>query len=148
MEFGREERKLSKKNQVVFPKTFRNDFGDNLIITKGFDKNLFLVAAPNIDILMTNPDKSLFVSKNSRALRRYLLGNANRIELDSSKRFVIPEYLREFASLSTDIVFARFGNYIEIWDKNAWDSQQEFLDITAPAIVEEISRNKTESSKT
>lgn len=139
MEIGRIERRLSKKNQVVFPKKFRDEFGSTLIITKGFDKHLFLVSKGNIDLLLVNHNQSVFVGKQERAMRRFLLGNAREVRLDSTKRFVIPQYLRMFAGLKADIVLMRFGNHIEIWDKGAWDSQQEFLDLTAGNLVEEIS---------
>lgn len=140
MVIGREERKLNKKQQVVFPSRFKETFGNRLIITKGVERNLYVVPRGNIDTLLANGDKTLFVRRNVRQIQRFFLGNATEVELDSSARFVIPEYLRKYAGLVNDIVFAGIKNYIEVWDKEAWDNQQAFLELTAERIVEDIGK--------
>ncbi len=54
--------------------------------------------------------------KENRQRIRFFLSGAYECELDKQGRFVLPQNLREYASLSKDIVIIGVGEYIEIWD--------------------------------
>ena len=69
-------------------------------------------------------------------MQRFLLGNANYVELDSKGRFVLPEYLREFANIQTEIVFAGIQRFVEIWDKKQWEEHQQELAKNIESIAE------------
>lgn len=42
-----------------------------------------------------------------------------------SGRLLIPVRFRKKAGLSRDIILAGCGDYLEIWDKNKWESQKK-----------------------
>jgi MraZ protein len=73
-----------------------------------------------------------------------LLGNATYIELDSKGRFVIPEYLREFASIDKEIVFAGIQRFVEIWDKKQWEEHQKGLAKNIESIADKLSEPEDE----
>jgi MraZ protein len=143
MLIGQFESKIGEKNQASLPKKFREILGEELIITKGFEKCLIVVPVDQWKTLLEGTEGRPFTNKNTRELQRFLLGNATDVTLDKKGRFVIPEYLREFANTKTEIVFAGIERFVEIWDKKAWDEHQRELGKDIESIAEKLSGDKT-----
>jgi|SRR5579885_1882800 len=138
MLFGQFEGKIGEKHQAALPKKFREVLGEKLIITKGFESCLIVVSEENWKTLLEGTEGRPFTSKDTRELQRFLLGNATDVELDTKGRFVIPEYLREFAGLGTEIIFAGIQRFVEIWDKTKWEEQQKELAKNASYIADRL----------
>lgn len=139
MLLGQYEGKISEKHQVALPKKFRKELGEKIIITKGFENCLIAVSENNWKTLLEGTEGKPFTDKNSRELQRFLLGNATEVELDTKGRFVISEFLRDFAGVKNDIIFAGIQRFVEIWDKEAWDKHQKELSGTIESIAERLS---------
>ena len=144
MLIGQYEGRIGEKYQAALPKKFREILGDRLIVTKGFENCLIVVSVENWKTLLEGTQGRPFTSKNTRELQRFLLGNATDIELDTKGRFVISNYLREFAKLKTDIIFAGIERFVEIWDKKTWDEHQKGLGENIESIAERLSGDKNE----
>lgn len=139
MLIGQYETKISEKYQVALPKKLRIILGDKLIVTKGFENCLIIVSIESWKTLLEGTEGRPFTNKNTRELQRFLLGNATDIELDSKGRFVIPEYLREFAGIKNDLIFAGIERFVEIWNKRAWEEHQKELSKNIESIAERLS---------
>lgn len=139
MLIGQYEGKVGEKKQVSFPKKFRDGLGDRLIVTKGLEQCLIVVSEANWQTLLEGTEGEPFTKKPTREMQRFLLGNASEVELDSKGRFVLPEYLRSYAGISEDIVFAGIQRFVEIWDKTAWEKEQEKLSGSIESISERLS---------
>ncbi|HUQ85011.1 MAG TPA: division/cell wall cluster transcriptional repressor MraZ [Candidatus Limnocylindrales bacterium] len=139
MLIGQYESKVSEKHQASLPKKFREVLGDRLIITKGFENCLIVVSLDNWKTLLEGTTGRPFTNKNTRELQRFLLGNATDIELDNKGRFVIPEYLREFAKIDNEIVFAGIERFVEVWNKKGWVEHQNDLNEKIESIAERLS---------
>lgn len=139
MLIGQYESKLSEKNQAGLPKKFRDQLGEKLIVTKGFEECLIVVSEENWKTLLEGTEGKPFTNKSTRELQRFLLGNASDVELDVKGRFVIPEYLRKFANLNDEIVFVGIQRFVEIWDKKQWEKHQEELAKDIDSIAERLS---------
>lgn len=139
MLIGQYDGKITEKHQAALPKKFRRELGDKLIITKGFENCLIVVSQENWKTLLEGTEGKPFTSKNTRELQRFLLGNATYVELDGKGRFVIPEFLREFAGVKNDIIFAGIQRFVEIWDKEIWEKHQKELSGTIESIAERLS---------
>ena len=139
MLLGQYDGKLSEKHQAALPKKFRDELGDRLIITKGFENCLIAVSEENWKTLLEGTEGKPFTSKNTRELQRFLLGNATYVELDGKGRFVIPEFLRNFAGIKNDVIFAGIQRFVEIWDKTKWEENQKELSENITSIAERLS---------
>ncbi len=139
MLLGQYEGKTSEKHQIAFPKKFREELGDELIITKGFENCLIVVSVENWKTLLEGTEGKPFTNKNTRQLQRFLLGNATYVELDAKGRFVISEFLMNFAGIKSDIIFAGIQRFVEIWDKKIWEEQQKELAGNIESIAERLS---------
>ena len=144
MLIGQYESKIGEKHQAALPKKFREVLGDKLIITKGFENCLIIVSVENWKTLLEGTDGKPFTNKSARELQRFLLGNATDVELDSKGRFVLPEYLRKFASINTEIIFAGIQRFVEVWDKKHWEEHQKELTKDIGFIAERLSGQEDE----
>ena len=135
--------KIGEKHQAALPKKFREVLGDKLIITKGFENCLIIVSEENWKTLLEGTDGRPFTSQGTRELQRFLLRNATYVELDTKGRCVIPEYLRKFAGIDEEIVFAGIQRFVEVWDKKKWDMHQDELSKNITSIAEKLSDMNT-----
>ena len=120
MLLGQYEGKIDKKSRCAFPKKFREDLGDKLIVTQGYESSLIVVSEENWKALLEGTEGRPFIESETRETQRFLLGGASSVELDSKGRFILPAYLREFGKIQNDVVFVGLSRYVEIWDKDKW----------------------------
>ena len=138
MLIGQYESKSGEKHQVGLPKKFREVLGEKLIVTKGFENCLIIVSEANWKTLLEGTEGKPFTSKSTRELQRFLLGNASYVELDQKGRFVIPEFLRQFAHIDTEVVFVGVQRFVELWDKKNWEEHQKELAKNIESIAEKL----------
>jgi len=144
MVIGQYDGRIGEKYQIAIPKKFREVLGDKLIVTKGFEGCLIAVSEKNWKTLLEDIEGRPFTDKVSREKQRFILGNASLVELDAKGRFVLPEYLRKYAGITDDIIYAGIERFFEIWDKDTWEKQQETLGKNIESIAEKLSEKKFE----
>lgn len=145
MLLGQYESKIGEKHQVGLPKKFRDVLGEHLIVTKGFENCLIIVSEENWKTLLEGTEGKPFTNKSTREMQRFLLGNASDVELDQKGRFVVPEYLRQFAHIQIDVVFVGIQRFVELWDKKNWEKHQEELGKDIESIAERLNISDQES---
>jgi MraZ protein len=69
-------------------------------------------------------------------MRRRFHGGSFDEKLDSAGRIRVPKPLLEHAGLDGACVVVGTGEYLEIWNVEAWAKQEDELDAEAPAIAE------------
>ncbi len=146
MIIGQYEGKVGDKARIAFPSKFREELGDNLILTKGLESNLIIISEENWKTLLEGTEGKPFTDKNTREMQRFLLGNASEILLDGKGRFVIPEYLRAHAALREEgeVVFAGIHRFVELWSKSHWEDQQDRLAKNIESIAEKLTKTDIE----
>lgn len=142
MLIGQFQGKVSAKYQVAFPKKFREILGEKIIITKGFEQSLLVISESNWRNVLDGLERQSVTQSSSRETKRFLLGGASFIELDKKGRFILPEYLRDFAAMTEDIVFLGQDTYVEIWDKKHWDSYSQELNKNISDVAESLTVRK------
>ncbi len=69
-----------------------------------------------------------------------MLAGAWDAQLDSQGRVMVPEYLRQYASLNKPVVVAGLFNRLELWDEGRWAQYkaktEEASDDIAAAMVD------------
>lgn len=123
---------IDSKGRIIIPSKFREDLGDDFVITLGLDGCLF--AYPNNEWLaFIEKLKTLPGTKEARQLQRYFMAGAAACETDKQGRILIPAKLRESADLNKDIVFVGVLNKIEIWSKERWENNNDYDNVDAIA---------------
>ena len=76
-----------------------------------------------------------------RRFQRLLIGYASDLEFDASGRVVLPQSLREYASLEKKLVLVGQGKKMELWDEAAWCAERDKLQeesMEGDAVPEEL----------
>ncbi len=132
--------KVGEKKRVSLPSKFREELGDEIILTRGYEDALIVVNKKLWESIASEVMNGSFIDKNIRDTSRFLVGGAKEIELDTQGRFVIPQALFEHANLEDEVVFIGLINWIEIWDKKKWEERLEYLKENSDKIATEISK--------
>jgi MraZ protein len=132
--------KVGEKKRVSLPSKFREELGDEIILTRGYEDALIVVNKKLWESIASEVMNGSFIDKNIRDTSRFLVGGAKEIELDTQGRFVIPQALFEHANLDDEVVFIGLINWIEIWDKKKWEERLEYLKENSDKIANEISK--------
>jgi MraZ protein len=132
--------KVGEKKRVSLPSKFREELGDEIILTRGYEDALIVVNKKLWESIASEVMNGSFIDKNIRDTSRFLVGGAKEIELDSQGRFVIPQSLYKHADLKNEVVFIGLANWIEIWDKKKWEERLEYLKENSDEIAQEISK--------
>ena len=138
MLIGQYEGKVGAKGRTAFPKRFREELGDKLIITFGYENSLIVVSEENWKALLEGTEGRPFIESPTRETQRFLLGGASGVELDAKGRFILPNYLREFGKVKENVIFIGLSRYVEIWDKDKWSKYQKFLEKNIDTISQRL----------
>ena len=66
-----------------------------------------------------------FTDKKVRSFNRFFLGGAEALDADKQGRVLVPSTLRDYASLTSQVVWVGVGDHIEIWDIDKWNEQMD-----------------------
>ena len=142
MLIGEYKSRVGEKKRVSLPKKFRDELGENLILTRGYENALIVVNEELWKKVATEVIDGSFINKDIRDTSRFLVGGAKEINLDDQGRFVIPETLFKHANLKKDVIFIGLVNWVEIWEKERWQERLEYLKEHGEEIAEEINKMK------
>ena len=141
MLIGRYSVNVGVKGRVAVPVKFRECLGKSAIISQGYEKSLLLVSRSKWEELTGFlKDKPLTISP-ARDTERFLFGSAFEVEFDSQGRIVVPQELREFAGLNSEVVFLGVGNRVEIWSRENWAKYDQVLKKNIEEIASKLSEN-------
>ena len=112
---------VDAKGRLIVPAKFREQLGDEFVVTRGLDGCLFAYALNEWHNMEERFREIPMTSKNARKFSRFLFAGAATCEVDKQGRILLPPVLREYAGIQKDVVLAGVLSRIEIWDKNRWD---------------------------
>ncbi len=129
MFMGEYNHSIDAKGRLIIPAKFRDQLGDEFIVTKGLDGCLFAFPKDEWQAFEEQLRKLPLTQKNARKFTRFFMGGAATCELDKQGRILLPQNLREFANLDKDVVLSGNLNRIEIWNKTAWAENSAYDDM-------------------
>ena len=138
MFIGEYSHNLDEKGRLAIPKKFRKELAKGAVITRGLDDCLFLYTNKEWGILAKKLANLPFSQANVRAFARLMLAGAMECSLDKQGRFVIPEYLRNYAGFKKEIVVAGLYNRLELWHAAAWKRYTKQTESTKNDIAEQL----------
>jgi MraZ protein len=120
---------LDEKGRLTVPARLRELLGaEGAHLIRGFDRNLIVVTASTYELYSKRINRMSVTSPQARSLRRLLFAYAAPVEFDKIGRFILPQFLRDFAGIKNEVVINGAGDYIEIWSPEAWSEQANILD--------------------
>lgn len=113
---------LDAKGRVTVPARFREELGDSFVVTRGFEGCITAYPKERWERIENNLMSLSLTNAAGRKLTRLFLGNAIECEVDKMGRILIPQPLRNAASIVKDVVLTGLGDRVEIWDQETWNS--------------------------
>lgn len=134
--------KLDAKGRLSLPSRLRTQIpesaGNALVINRGFEQCLVLYTKEDW-LLETEKLNAVddFMSPEIRRFKRIFTNGANLLPIDNAQRILLPKKLLEYAQLQDEVVLSAYGNKVEIWSKELYESE---LDVEANELSE-LARN-------
>ena len=112
---------VDAKGRLIVPSKFREQLGDEFVVTKGLDGCLFVYENTEWKALEEQLNALPLTNANARKFSRFFLAGATTCEVDKQGRILLPAVLREFARIDKDAVLVCVGSRIEIWSRDNWN---------------------------
>jgi MraZ protein len=126
---GHFEHAIDAKGRTSLPARFRDVLsatGDaRIILTKSpFDPCLHMVPMKGWEEIEAKIAAQPQFDANVIRLRRLYISAAVECEIDKQGRILVPNALRDYASLEKDVLWAGMVNMVELWSRAKWDEAQ------------------------
>jgi MraZ protein len=145
MFYGEYEHSIDRKGRLILPSRFREvakaNFIEKFFVTRGLDKCLFMFGEEEWKVQEQKFKAMPFTKQEIRKFNRIYFSGAIDIIPDRQGRFIVPQFLKDFAAIKKDVVIIGVSNRIEIWADNVW---KEFYS-TSRDSFEEIAEKLIES---
>ena len=94
---------------------------DRFFLTRGLDKCVFMFTEDEWRVQEQKFKSASFTKQETRSFNRMFFSGAVDVIPDRQGRFIVPQYLKDYASIKRDTVLIGVSNRIEIWDKKSWE---------------------------
>ena len=139
---GEFEHSIDDKSRLAVPARFRPALEDGLFMTRGVERC----------IVIYDPDSWRAVSdrvrnlnpwqEDARRMQRHFFSGAVQAQPDKLGRVVIPQFLRTYAQLETEVVVVGLADRIEIWSKNEWERERSDAERDSSELAEHLARDQ------
>ncbi|OGM05266.1 hypothetical protein A2715_05240 [Candidatus Woesebacteria bacterium RIFCSPHIGHO2_01_FULL_39_32] len=141
MLIGQYSSKLTEGSRISIPKKFREELGEGMIISKWYEGSLVLVSKLYWEGLVKRlTGETRIITSPVRDIDRFIYGSAFEVDLDSQGRFVLPESLRAYANIVSEISFIGLGDRIEIWGAEKWLELERGAEEKSSLAIEKIAK--------
>ena len=120
MFLGEHQHTLDAKGRVSLPAKFRNQLSGSVTVAQGLDHSLYVFPPEDYDRFMTDLLAKSDFNPKVREVRRFFASGATEVPLDSAGRVSLTPKLREWATLTRDVVVIGSGDRVELWDAARW----------------------------
>lgn len=128
MFMGEYNHSIDEKGRIIVPSKFREQLGENFVVTQGLDGCLFVYSNEEWESFVLGL-KNLPGNKEARQLQRYFMAGAVMCDTDKQGRILIPAKLRAQAGLDKEVVFVGVLSKIEIWSRERWEKNDGYDDM-------------------
>jgi MraZ protein len=129
---------IDGKRRMSLPAKFRKDLGTQVVVTHGLDSCLFVFSKTQWEQMISKLSQLSIGQSDSRAFNRFLLAGAADIDIDSLGRILLPEYLTEFANVTTNAVLIGVHDRVEVWNEEAWKAYKVRIGKQADVMAEKL----------
>jgi MraZ protein len=135
---------VDDKGRVSLPAKLRKyvspEAGDTFVVTRGFEKCLFVYPIDEWNKLEANLRNLSSYDPQHRRFIRAILELAQENQIDSQARLSIPPELREYASIQNEVRIIGTLDKIELWNPKIYEeyknSQPESYESIAAAVMQ------------
>jgi MraZ protein len=139
--------KVDAKGRLIIPASLKKQLPkaakDSFFINRGFEKCCIIYPANEWEKIAEEINKLSDYIARERQFKRYFLRGADKLEMDSASRVLIPKQMIEYAGIKSDVVLLAYGSKIELWSKRAYDKMLSEEPADFSALAEEVMSKKS-----
>jgi len=124
MFYGEYDHSIDRKGRLILPARFREIAKENGIerffVTRGLDKCIFMFSEDEWRSQEQKFKNLSFTKQETRSFNRLFFSGAAEVMPDRQGRFIVPQYLKDYAVIKRDAMIIGVANRIEIWDVHTW----------------------------
>lgn len=130
---GRFEIKLDPKGRLLLPSAYRQllpGHHPELVVTNSRYRHrscLDVYSAGEWEKLERRIAKLSSLRAEVQAFNRFYLSGGQPLEVDAQNRILVPQSLRRYAALDTQVVLVGLGSKFEIWSQESWNAIHDQL---------------------
>ena len=126
---------IDSKKRLAVPSKFRRELGQRAIVTRGVDQCLVIYPEKEWKKIAERLGSLPASQGEARSFARMMLSGAMDVRIDNLGRILVPDYLKEYASLKKSVVLIGLYNRVEIWDEKKWREYKKKTEVSVPDIA-------------
>lgn len=111
---------LDSKNRITLPAKYRERLADGIVLTTGRDRFLLVFPTAEFAQVQKRLNELSLTGRDASTLRRLFYSNASDLKPDKMGRVIVPEELKEYAGIGSEVVIVGAGQFMEIWSPDEW----------------------------
>ena len=124
MFYGEHEHSIDNKGRLIIPSKFREVFKENYVerffVTRGLDTCLFVFTEDEWKKQESRFRTLSFTNREAREFNRLYFSGACEVTCDKQGRILVPQYLKDFAKIKSEVMIVGVSNRMEIWNRESW----------------------------
>ncbi len=133
---------IDDKGRIVIPTKYREELGNEFIITRGIEKCLYVYSYQEWEKLVNKLNTLPFTKRDARTFSRSFFSGATVCEFDKNGRINITSPLVSYADLKHECVIIGVNDRLEIWSRDGFqefmNANSEKLDDIAEHLFEDV----------
>jgi MraZ protein len=137
---GEFEHSIDDKGRLAIPARFRPALDDGLFITRGLDRCLVIWDADSWRSMADRVRDLNPWQADARRMQRHFFSGAVQAQPDKLGRVVIPQYLRAYAGLETEVVVVGLADRVEVWATGEWQRERSQAEADSADLAEHLAQ--------
>ena len=129
---------IDDKGRLTIPAKFRDELEGGVVITRGLDGCLWAYPRYEWEKLAEKISQQPSTNRAVRNFVRFMFSSAFDSIPDRQGRVIIPQNLREYASIENEATVIGVMNRVEIWKPDTWTDVFSKVEEDPEAIVAQL----------
>ena len=129
---------LDLKGRVSIPSEMRKASGDVFVLSRGFEECLNLYPVEEWELVERELKDLRTTSREARYYVRQMMATVRRVVVDGHGRITIPQWHREFAGLTGEVLINGVLEHIEIWNPERFEEYTRGYDESYEDVAENV----------
>ncbi len=129
---------LDEKNRMSLPAKFRSELGKKVVLAPGLDKSIFMFTVKEWEKIASRLGENSMLQADNRSFNRFMFGGAVEVDVDGSGRILVPDFLKDRASLKKTVAVIGVQNRVEIWNEKVWADYKAVVEKEADQLAEKL----------
>lgn len=129
---------VDDKNRISLPVKFRKEMGKVVVLTPGLDTSIFVFTTKEWEKVTSKLRDASMVQSDILRFNRFMFGGAVEVEVDGSGRILVPDFLKDRATIKGKVAIVGVNNRIELWNDKKWEIYKKSIDSEADTLAEKL----------